>query len=189
MLLETIRCENGFAAHLPYHQNRLNHALTSLGLGTKYDLASLIIPPSIGVYRCRFLYDGDHFQIEYLPYSPKAFHTFKCIDADHLSYPHKYADRTEIEVLSKQRDGCDDILIFQNGLLCDTSIANVALFLDDQWLTPEKPLLQGTTRERLLNEHRIITASLTREDLLRASRFAIMNAMIGFLEVESAIIH
>ena len=188
MLLETIRCENGFAAHLPYHQNRLNHALTSLGLGTKYDLASLIIPPSIGVYRCRFLYDGDHFQIEYHPYIPKEFRSFKCMDADHLHYPHKYADRSGIETLSMQRNGCDDILIFQNGLLCDTSIANVALFLDNQLITPEKPLLQGTTRERLLNEKRIMTASITREDLLGASRFAIMNAMMGFLEVENAII-
>ena len=37
----------------------------------------------------------------------------------------------------------DEILITRNGLLTDTSIANIALFNGKEWHTPKHPLLKG----------------------------------------------
>jgi 4-amino-4-deoxychorismate lyase len=79
-------------------------------------------------------------------------------------------------------------LIVKNNLLCDTTIANIALLIDNQWLTPSTPLLEGTTRARLLDEGFLSAACLTSKDIQKADKIAIMNAMVGFVEVENGII-
>ncbi|MFZ2889584.1 aminotransferase class IV [Sulfuricurvum sp.] len=189
MLLETIRCKDGIAHHLSYHQDRLERSLRSLNIPINYDLKTLIFPPITGLYRCRFLYDAQHYTIEFHPYTPKAITSLKLIHADHLKYSLKYVERSNITDLIKQREDCDDILIIQNNLLTDTSIANIALYIDGNWLTPKKPLLFGTTRARLIANGTIIPTDLSAQDLSKATKFALMNAMIGFLEVENGIIH
>ena len=65
-------------------------------------------------------------------------------------------------------------------LVTDTSIANIALYNDGLWFTPKKPLLEGTTRARLLNAGKIIEKDIAVEDLNNYSRVALMNAMIDF---------
>lgn len=188
MLLETIRCEHTEAKYLSYHQKRLDQACRALGIIKQYDLSSLIMPPDEKLYRCRFLYDAQGYSIEFHPYSPKKIGSLKLITCDTLDYPLKYAERTRLTSLFDQRGECDDVLIVKCGLLTDTTIANIALYIDGQWLTPESPLLEGTTRERLLDEKFLTTAPLTPADFGRASKVALMNAMVGFIEVENGII-
>lgn len=189
MLLETIRCENGIPLHLSYHQERCNRSLSFLQIDKNYNLFSLITPPKSGVYRCRFLYDAEGYSIEFHPYTPKVFRSLKLITNDTLEYPLKFSERKILNHLFEKRDTSDDVLIVKDNLLTDTTIANIALQIDGCWLTPEAPLLRGTTRERLLNEGFLTCASLSRNDIPKASKIAIMNAMIGFLEVENGIIH
>ena len=50
------------------------------------------------------------------------------------------------------RQDKDDILIVKNGLLTDTSIANIALYDGNDWYTPLHPLLKGTKRAELLDK-------------------------------------
>lgn len=188
MLLETIRCEKGEPLHLSYHQKRLDHACRTLDIRKKYDLNALITPPDEKVYRCRFLYDGEGYSIEFHPYFQKKIASLKLIACDTLDYPLKYANRERLTLLFEQREACEDVLIVKNNLLCDTTIANIALYINGKWLTPEFPLLAGTTRERLLDEKFLLPAPLTPEDIVRASKVALMNAMIGFIEVENGII-
>lgn len=188
MLLETLRCENGAALHLSYHQERLEKSLLSLNIETRYDLRSLIAPPPEGVYRCRFVYDADGYAVEFHPYLPKTFTSLKLIRADTLTYSLKYVNREALNALFEKRGGCDDVLILKDGLLTDTTIANIALLIDGRWLTPEAPLLGGTTRSRLINEGFLTPASLTPHDISNATKVGLMNAMVGFLEVENGII-
>lgn len=187
LLLETIRCEAGSPQNLAYHQQRLDQSLKTLGYNLSYPLAELISPPDTKVYRCRFVYDDQNYTIEYHPYTSKPIQTIKLVYSN-LSYSLKYADRTELNRLADLKEGCDDILIIQNDLLRDTSIANIALQIQGQWFTPEFPLLAGTTRARLLDEKQIMTAPLRLNDLKKASKIALMNAMIGFVELENGII-
>ncbi|WP_298694344.1 aminotransferase class IV [uncultured Sulfuricurvum sp.] len=188
MFLETIRCEDGKALYLSYHQARMEHALEILEAGNIYSLQSLISPPEKGTFRCRFLYDRDLFQIEYHPYTPKAIRSLKAVHSNDLSYPLKSTERQELDALFARRGQCDDVLIIRNGFLSDTTIANIALKIKGIWLTPNTPLLPGTTRERLIRENALISAPLRLEDIPQAESIAVMNAMIGFVEIENGII-
>jgi len=187
-LLETLRCEGGEVHHLPYHQQRLNRSLQAVGTMTTYNLSTLITPPDKALYRCRFLYTPTSFSIEFHPYTPRTIATLRIIHDDTLNYPLKYAQRDALNLLFEQRKGADDVLIVQNNYLTDTTIANIALYLDHQWLTPQTPLLKGTTRERLINEGKITTAHLTVFDVKNATKIALMNAMMGWVEMENGII-
>ena len=187
-LLETIRCEGGVAHHLPYHQKRLEKSLRELGISTTYDLSELIIPPDNSLYRCRFLYTARSSTIEFHPYTPKKISTLRLIHDDTINYPYKFADRHALNALYEQRNGCDDVLILKNNLLTDTTITNIALYLDNQWFTPEAPLLEGTTRARLIDEGKIFPARLSASDARNASKIALINAMIGWVEMENGII-
>lgn len=188
LFLETILCNEGVAHHLSYHQRRLDLTLQKFNLSAHYNLSELITPPDETLYRCRFLYDDLHCSIEYHPYIPKKITTLRLIQDNTLEYSSKYANRNDLNTLFELRERCDDILIVKNGYLTDTTIANIAIFINNQWLTPKLPLLEGTTRSRLIDEGKIIPANISITDALGASKIALMNAMIGFIEMENGII-
>jgi 4-amino-4-deoxychorismate lyase len=104
----------------------------------------------------------------------------KLIEHNSLEYSKKYVNREPLERLYAQREECDDILIVQNGYIKDTTIANVAFFDGRDWLTPSEPLLNGTTRERLLQEGFLKTEDIRVDALKRFQKMALMNAMIDF---------
>ncbi|MFH0710400.1 MAG: aminotransferase class IV [Pseudomonadota bacterium] len=188
LFLETILCDEGVAHHLSYHQRRLDLTLQKFNLTVHYNLSELITPLDETLYRCRFLYDDLHCSIEYHPYTPKKITTLRLIQDNTIEYSSKYANRNDLNTLFELREGCDDILIVKNGCITDTTIANIALFINNQWLTPEIPLLKGTTRSRLIDEGKIIPANISILDALNAPKIALMNAMTGFVEMENGII-
>jgi 4-amino-4-deoxychorismate lyase len=188
LFLETIKAENGRIFHLDYHQRRLEQTLAAFGISKNYPLSELLDPPKEGLIRCRVLYDEEQIDIMYLPYVIKHFRTLQAVIDDEIVYDYKYANRTAIDIDYEERDDADDIVIVKNGLLTDTSIANIALFDGEKWVTPKTPLLRGTTRERLLDEGTIVEGDIPLKELKRYSRCAVMNAMVGFIEVENGII-
>lgn len=188
MLLETLRCENGSPIHLSYHQERLEATLHTLNIQKTYDLHTLIFPPKLGIYRCRFLYNAEGYSIEFHPYIPKKITSLKLLFADDIEYAIKYSDRKALERLFEQREMCDDVLIVKNGFLTDTTIANIALEIEGKWFTPQTPLLAGTTRARLLKEGFLTPAPLSVSDIAKATKVGVMNVMVGFIEVENGII-
>lgn len=105
-----------------------------------------------------------------------------------MHYPLKYTHRDHLNNLFARRELCDDVLIVKDGLLKDSTIANIALYIHGQWLTPKTPLLYGTTRARLIDEGLLLPAVLTPENIPKAQKIAIMNAMVGFVEIENGII-
>lgn len=185
-LLETIKCLDGQAFHLDYHRQRMNTALQVLGKPPiKHDIK--LDPPSQGLYRCRIVYEETIESIEYIPYRPKIPQRFKLIHSQ-IDYALKYADRGEIDALVAQKEDADEIIIVKDGLITDTSIANICVYDGRQWLTPAKALLAGTTRQRLLDAKQIMETDIAYEKLVNYEKIAIMNAMLGFVEIEDAII-
>ena len=59
----------------------------------------------------------------------------------------------------------DEVIIEKNGYLTDTTIANIAFFDGKQWFTPEKPLLKGTMRAKLIEEGFLQTKNIKSEEL------------------------
>jgi len=180
LLLETIKIEDGEVFNLSYHQARCDESRKALFNSTdRLDLSSLIQAPPKGLYRCRILYDNKIHSIEYIPYMPKEIHRLKIVSSD-LEYDHKYANRNALNELLQLHTDVDDILIEKHGYLTDTSIANIAFYDGKQWFTPEKPLLKGTMRAKLLDEGFLHTRKIKKEEITDYTHVALMNAMIGF---------
>ena len=185
---ETIRIEDGRAHNLFYHNLRLNKTIYDhFGFNPQIDLKNLIDPPTKGLFRCKVVYSDKIESIHYYPYTPKKIATLKIIEAN-IDYAYKYLDRSAIELLLTQKDSADDILIVKNGLITDTSIANVAFYRQGTWYTPKKPLLPGTTRQRLLDQGVLQEAPITIDELVSFEKMALLNAMIGFFEMKLSII-
>ena len=180
LLLETIKIEEGEALHLHYHNQRFNRSRRELfSIDETIDLSQYLSPPDKRTYRCRILYDREIREIEYLPYTPRQIRTVSLVETS-IDYSFKYADRHIFERLLAAHPKSDDILIVRDGFLTDTTIANIAFLKDSRWITPEKPLLRGTTRERLIDEGFLSTAAIQKEEISGFDGFALMNAMIGF---------
>jgi len=180
LLLETIKIEEGEVSNLSYHQARCNESRKALFDSRDIlDLSSLIQAPPKGLYRCRILYAEKMHFIEYIPYIPKEIHKLKIIASD-LEYAHKYANRDLLNKLLQAQPDADDILIEKEGYLTDTTIANIAFYDGKQWFTPEKSLLKGTMRAKLLDEGFLHTKKIKKEEITDYTHVALMNAMIGF---------
>ena len=79
-----------------------------------------------------------------------------------------------------KKEDCDEIIIIKNSIVTDTSIANIAIFDGNIWLTSKNCLLKGTTRNRLLEDKFLVEKDITINMLKKASKIALMNAMIDF---------
>jgi 4-amino-4-deoxychorismate lyase len=179
--LETIKAHNGTLYHMEYHQKRYENVLRSYGVREFHSLKEQIETPQEGLFRCRVLYDLEgNIECSYHPYKKRTISSLKLIRDDTIEYRYKYANRDALDALFAKKGSCDDILIVKNGLLCDTSIANIALFDGKNWVTPKEPLLEGTTRARLLDEGFLIKKDIQEDALKNYSKIALMNAMIDF---------
>ena len=180
LYFETIKCFEEEVFNLHCHNKRIANTI-----GKNINLGEYIYPTSSELLKCKVIYSKDEIiNIEYTPYIPKDLKIFKLVEADSLDYKSKYLDRTAIDTLHDHSNKADEIIIIQNGLITDTSIANIAIKKNNQWFTPTCALLEGTTRDRLLEENFLKEHPITRKELLEAEAFAIMNAMIGFKEIK-----
>ncbi|MEI6765076.1 MAG: aminotransferase class IV [Bacteroidota bacterium] len=185
-LLETIRVEYGTMCHPGYHLKRMQYSSSELfGSPVNTDILETISIPaqySEGIYRCRIVYTTAIEKIEFLRYTPRKISSLKIVDDGNIDYTHKYADRSKIENLYARRGLCDDILIIRNGMITDTSIANVLLLKDTTWFTPAEPLLQGTMRQYLLDKGFIHGKNITVGDLKSCKSVMLINALRPFDE-------
>jgi len=77
----------------------------------------------------------------------------------------------------------DTLLWNERGELTEFTRGNVALRIAGRWLTPAagSGLLPGIARARLLRDHTLAEATLTRDDLRRADGLAFFNSLRGWL--------
>jgi len=174
--LETIKALDGEFYNLKYHQKRLDGTVKNSNIILK----DVLIPPPAGLFRCRVVYDSKNYEVTYHPYKKNSIKTLKLVFDDDISYSKKYYDRNSIDRLLRQKSSCDDILIVKNEFVTDTSIANIAFKYKNEWITPRKPLLKGTTRARLLESRKIFEEDIFIKDLENFTQVALMNAMIDF---------
>jgi len=188
-LLETIKVDQGHAYFIPFHNARFNKTRSVLfNIKEPLNLADFIRPPDLGCYRCRIVYSKHIEKVEFIPYQQRSFKTFQIVYNDDINYDFKYLDRRSIQKLEQFKKNADDILIVKQGFITDTSIANVAFFDHEKWITPTNPLLKGTTRARLLAEHKIIEQPISVSQLKTFSKMALMNALVDFMVLEEFIL-
>ena len=180
-LLETIKCAEGKLENLDYHQARF-----SLSRKIKFSdddeisLKNQIQIPDFaktGLFRCRVIYGKQIDRIEFVPHVYRSVTTLRLVECDDIDYQFKYSDRKKLEAVFEKRDECDDIIIVKNGWITDSFAANLVFFDGEKWVTPDKPLLAGTQRARLLSEGQITSASVTKYDLKNFQKAGLINAM------------
>ncbi len=174
---ETLKVVDGKILNLEYHQQRVDRTREHFGFSDKLEFKEQNFNlPQKGEFRLRVDYDKEIKSFTCRPLTCREFKEFRIVKSD-VEYPYKYANRDKIDALKVDDK---EIIIVKNGLLTDTSIANIALHVDGVWLTPKTPLLHGTTRARLIESGFLKCEDLTIEDLKKAENFAIMNALIDF---------
>lgn len=188
LAFETILIIDGKPQNIEYHQNRMNK--TRAMLFGSFDSLSLELDnmtlESSGYQRCRVVYSDKIESISVEPYHKNMIKKLKIIHSD-IDYSYKLVDRRALDELFLMRDKSDDILIVRDGMVTDTSIANVAFFDGARWITPKSPLLKGTFRARLLDECFLSESDIFEQNIGSYAKFAIMNALRGFEILDATI--
>lgn len=178
--LETIKIQDGKIFHLNYHQARVNHTAAAFrfpGFCLKKLSTCLSLPPA-GLWKWRVLYDESGFTFqEMLPYVPKIISGFFLAEAVGLDYSFKFADRSCFSPYLCE-DG-DEPVFVKNGRVTDASYANLIFRQGEEWVTPVNPLLQGTQRQALLDEGKIVERDIPITELKGFQGFKLINAMMG----------
>ncbi len=177
---ETIKCKDFEIFNLEYHKKRISNTI-----GLNISLDEYIYPTSAELLKCKVIYTKNEIiDISYTPYKPRGIKSFKIIEDNNIDYKYKSTNRTNIDKLYEKKKNSDEIVIIKNDLLTDTSIANIAIQLDNIWYTPKTPLLNGTTRQRLIDEGKLKEKDIDLEMVFKAQKLALMNAMIDFKVID-----
>lgn len=175
IFFETIKCDEGIAYNLDYHNQRIARTIM-----ININLHEYILPISDDFLKCKVLYDKyGVLDVLYEPYVKRLIRTFKIVEDNTIEYKYKSMNREHINELFAQKESADEIIIVKNGWVTDTSIANIAIFDGSNWLTTKIPLLRGTTQERLVENKELIQTNISVDMLKNAQKIALLNAMVG----------
>jgi 4-amino-4-deoxychorismate lyase len=181
-LFETIKVLHGKAFGLQYHQRRIEYSFALYYNKEPFfqlkDILSIPEKFSNGLFKLRFLYSNNAYQIVFSRYEPRMIDSLKIVESNNINYPLKLTDRAQITLLLQQKGDLHDILIVKDKLITDTSIANILFYDGSSWVTPSTPLLKGTCREKLLEDGKIKEAVIRLDDLHKFESFSLINAML-----------
>jgi 4-amino-4-deoxychorismate lyase len=180
-LFETIRIENGVILQPQWHEERMVRSCKEIwNVKMQIDLDKMIRVPEkfcFGTVRCNISYGKKTGPVTFKGYIKKPVRSLKLIVCDHIDYHFKYSDRRLLKELLSGKETCDEIVIVKNGMITDTSLSNLVFFDGIQWYTPNKPLLKGTCRERLLAEQAIRETEIHVDELNKFTGCKLINAM------------
>jgi 4-amino-4-deoxychorismate lyase len=181
-LLESIRIADGKIENLAAHQSRVEQSCKQLYLKPpSWQIGALVKNaqlPGTGIHKLRIVYDQEHAEWTVSPYTIKPVVTLKVVVADDVRYSHKFADRTVLDGLYAQRGEKDDILIVKDGMVTDTSYANIIFRRKGKWYTPTTHLLNGTMRQWLISRGVVEAIPISCESLPDFEEFNLINAML-----------
>ena len=183
LFIETICYEQGRFQRIGLHNERCNRTRKQFfGIQVPLQLDSILsVPEELKdkTVKCTITYGADIVHIDYNLYQIRPVHSLQMVVDDTIEYSFKYADRTMINTLFGLRGQSDDILIIKNGLITDTSYANIIFKKGDKWYSPRNPLIKGTRLESYLRNNSISPALLRPKDLPCFSEARLINAMIS----------
>jgi len=183
-LFTTIKLEQNNLRHIQFHNQRVNYTRNILfGSRDTWDIGKMIDIPELDpdkIYRCRFLYSKDNYMTEFIPYQQRHITKLFLLQEDQIDYSYKFTDRSRLEDLRKQLIDTNDsdVLIVKNGLVTDTSFANIAFSDGNSWYTPDSPLLKGTKRAYYLSKGTLTERKISPVDLAGFVKARLINAML-----------
>jgi para-aminobenzoate synthetase/4-amino-4-deoxychorismate lyase len=104
------------------------------------------------------------------------------VDPQDVFLFHKTTERRAYTDRTARHPEVDDVVLVNNrGEVTETTIANIALKLGGQWLTPprESGLLAGTLRAELLEAGELTERTITVDELRRAREIQVVSSVRG----------
>jgi 4-amino-4-deoxychorismate lyase len=186
-IIETLLFKNGKISNLEFHLKRVKN--TCRYYKWKFDDSwkniEKTLKPAQNPARVRITYNHNGISsIEYFPIKKRNFKKFKVTDID-FNYFIKKKNRKYFESLFSRYPEYDEFILIKNSLVTDTTISNLAFFDGKEWLTPKYPLLKGTKRDELLQKGFLKEINIHKYDLKHFKKIAMLNAIIGFKEIEN----
>lgn len=179
LFFESIKIKDGHAWNPDLHEERMNRTRREvLGLKDRLSLREVLHSQPTELTKCRVIYGENNEKIEFIPYIARRIERLKIVSCDEIQYGYKYADRSCFEPLLTGLPPDADILIVKNGLVTDTSFANIIFWDGSRWVTPSAPLLPGIKRELLLHKGVIHEQEIRLNDLPRFQSAKLINAML-----------
>lgn len=181
LFIESIKVKDGVFYNLPLHITRLERtAIHFFGSAPSLNLSKDMIPEELrtGLVKCRVVYSSRIVSVEFEPYSFRRIESLTLVEDNTIDYTYKSVDRNSLNELYSQRGQGDDILIVRNGLITDTSSANVVFKNANGLYTPKNYLLAGTKRQYLLQQGTIRESDISMSDLSSFLKLYLINAMI-----------
>lgn len=177
--IESIRVENGVLQNLKLHQQRVNETSKTFSFNKTLDISSLALSKinDDDIYKFRVLYSENDYSVEITRYKQREIKSLKLVYDNDIVYDYKFENRDALSDLFEKRGDSSDILIVKNGFITDSSYSNIVLFDGEDYLTPSTFLLNGTMRQRLLDEKRIKEREIKVEDLKNYKRIFLINAL------------
>jgi len=78
---------------------------------------------------------------------------------------------------AKKKDAIESVYVDRDGRVLEGTTTNIFLYIDNQWVTPDKGILHGITRSVILDlmkdSSSVVLRDLSREDLARAEEIFI----------------
>ncbi|GBL34427.1 uncharacterized protein HI_1169 [Filimonas sp.] len=186
-VFETIKVLDGHHLNLGYHFERMQKTCRHLWKCEK-DLTGLKQQLEIfhqdGLYKCRIMYDADTQAVSYALYEKKAFERLRVIIDDTIEYPYKYTDRSVFLPAERLCGHGDHVVYCRQGLLTDTTYANIALWDGGRWVTPARPLFYGTKRQSLIENGLLVEYDIALTEMTTYQKISLINAMLDLGESE-----
>lgn len=173
-VFETMRTEDGKVAELSRHMRRALKSCLTLGIpfpeedAFRRAIARELEATDIQVGRLRVTFDRNGFLATHTPYEDSnllarlTFHSTSQVERGEQLKCYPYDHR--FEILDGALDmGFDDAIIFnKDNEVTETSIANIALKISDQWITPPiaAGILPGVMRALAIEELDVKVESL-----------------------------
>jgi para-aminobenzoate synthetase/4-amino-4-deoxychorismate lyase len=104
------------------------------------------------------------------------------ISSDNIFLYHKTTNRQVYEHAMAAVSGVDDVILYnERDEITEATIANIAVYIDNQWVTPPVScgLLPGTMRQKLLHKGKINERVITRRELQDAKQITLFNSIRG----------
>ena len=191
-LLETMRWEPGTGVWLlDRHLDRLSSSARYLGIDLRRgEIGALLAGiDGSGPQRVRLLVpESGRPDLEVTPLVERPPTVVLAIDdrpidsSDFLRY-HKNTRREPYEQAAARHPEADDVvLVNERGEIVETTIANLAVLIGDDWFTPplDAGCLPGVYREELIARDALVERSLTISDLVGADGLAVINSVAGW---------
>lgn len=184
--IETIRLIDGKFRNVEFHNERVKNTFMKFYPDHEpHDLKAITNQLGrIGNGRVRVLYNSERlkFSISTI-FNSKTTH-YQLVESPRLRYDFKYYDRLSL-VHTQQQDGSYIEPVFcRNGMITDTSRANLIFREGSKWYTPDTFLLNGCMRQSLLSLCYIQSTPIHRSELNRFNGFKLINALNHPDEVE-----